>query len=319
MKNDPKYTKDPLVSVIMPVYNGEKYVEQSVKSILDQTYDHFELIIINDASTDGTVAILNELKDPRIKLIQNTTNLCNYPSRNIGIKIAQGKYLFVMDSDDIALPNRIERQLVFMINHPDVGICSSWFRLFEASTNDKIINYPSDPESLKVAFLENNYCLHPGLCIRKEFFKGMESLLYDEQFRYASDYDFVAKNFKNFKICNIPEVLMEYRVHENQITSSRYSEQQFYADQIRLNYLSNIELYPDEIEKRIHLSLVNRRFSPEFTMEDYIKWGNKILNYNMKYPFFKNELLIRFLRMKLKSQTFLMVAHSQEGMAILNN
>jgi glycosyltransferase involved in cell wall biosynthesis len=286
----------------------KKYIEYSVKSILNQTYKKFELIIVNDASTDGTESIISKLIDARIKLLTNKTNLGNYPSRNIGIRMSCGQFLFVMDSDDIALPNRIERQLYYMMSHPGIGICSCSFKRFGPKI-DGITNYPSDYESLKVWFLENNYCLHPGLCIRREVFEGVESLLYDEKYRYASDYDFIAKNFKNFNICNIPEVLMEYRVHKEQITSSKFSEQQYYADQIRVNYLSNIGLFPEDREKKIHLSLINRRYSPEYAMKDYLKWCNKILNFNTMKPFFIDELLIRFLRGKLKSQTIIQASN----------
>lgn len=207
-----------------------------------------------------------------------------------------------MDADDKAFPYRIERQLIYMSSHPAVGICRLSFQRF-GIIDSVVVNYPFDYETLKVHFLQNNYCLHPGLCIRKDLFNELDSLLYDEQYRYASDYDFVSRNFKNFKISNLPEVLMEYRMHENQITSSKYSEQLFYADQIRINYLSNINLYPRGAEKEVHLSLVNKRLFSEISMKEYLQWCNKILLYNMINPFFKNELLILFLKNKLKFQT----------------
>lgn len=224
--------------------------------------------------------------------------------------MAPGEFPFVMDADDIALPYWIERQLICMSSHPEVGTCSLSFRRF-GIIDSVVVNYPFDYESLKVRFLENNYCLHPGLCIRTDLFNEPDSLLYDEQYRYASDYDFVSKNFKNFKIYNLPEVLMEYRVHENQITSSKYSEQQFYADQIRINYLSNINLYPGDTEKEIHLSLVNNRFFSEINMKDCLRWCNKILHYNTINPFFKNELLILFLKNKLKFQAKIQAYNKQ--------
>jgi glycosyltransferase involved in cell wall biosynthesis len=290
-------TENILASVIMPVYNSEIYLEQSIKSIIKQTHKYFEYIIINDGSTDGSLDILNQIKDSRIKVINNKINFGNYPSRNAGIRLARGQFIFVMDSDDIALPNRIEVQLNHMISNPEVGICSSSFQILGLNN---IINYPNDYELLKVAFIENNYCLHPGLCIRKDLFNDKKSLLYDEHYRYASDYAFIARNFRNFKICNIPEVLMEYRMHPQQITSSKFFEQQFYADQIRINYLSNIKLFPSPKEIKIHLSLMNRKLSFEFTLKDYLSWCNKILKYNAKHHFFKDEFLIGFLKNKLK-------------------
>lgn len=303
-------SKHPLVSVIMPVYNSEKYIEQSVKSILNQTYENLELIIVDDASTDRTAEKLYLENDPRIKILTNKANLGNYPSRNRGLKIARGEYIFVMDADDLAFPHRIERQLFYMLNHPDVGIISTSFQRFGVG-NNAVVNYPFDYDSLKIHFLENNYCLHPGLCIRSQFFSKQDSLLYNEQYQYASDYDFISRNFRNFKICNIPEVLVEYRVHEDQITSSKYPEQQEYADEIRINYLSNIDLFPHKIEKEIHLSLMKHSFSRVFHIRDYLRWSNKIVYFNMRNPFFNNELLIRFLRNKLKVQSRVLACQSQ--------
>ncbi len=293
--------KEPLVSVIMPVFNSEKYISFSVNSILNQTFTDFEFIIIDDASTDGTGEILDQISDQRVRIITNFINLGNYPSRNIGIKASSGKFICVMDADDLALPYRLERQLQFMQNNPTIGISSTWFRRFGSGGNIPVY-YPSDEKQLKIRFLENNYCLHPGLCIRRNLFSDEESLLYNEQYRYASDYDFVSRNFKYFRTCNIPEILMEYRSHPAQITASKFSEQQKYADCIRINYLQNIGLEPTAKEETIHLSMLKSNYHDNFELRDYIAWCNKIIDYNCNSCFFNGDLLAGYLREKLLLQ-----------------
>lgn len=290
-----------MISVIMPGYNSVKYISSSVNSILNQTFTDFEFIIIDDASTDGTSEILERISDQRVQIITNFVNLGNYPSRNIGIKASSGEFICVMDSDDLALPYRLERQMYFMLNNPDVGICSNWFRRFGSGTNISV-NYPSNDEWLKIKFIENNYCLHPALCIRRSLFPCEESLLYNENYKYASDYDFVSRSFMHFRICNIPEILMEYRIHPAQITSSKFAEQQQYADFIRINYLQNLGLALNDEEKAIHLSLVKNEYNPNLDLKEYTKWCNQILECNFRKQFFNNELTAGYLREKLMWQ-----------------
>lgn len=110
----------PDLSVIMPVYNGEAYLHQAIDSILKQTFRDFEFIIIDDASTDGSEKIVNSYEDSRIKFVRNVENLGNYPSRNKGLEIATGRYICVMDADDVAYPNRLDVQYHYLESHSDV-------------------------------------------------------------------------------------------------------------------------------------------------------------------------------------------------------
>ena len=120
----------PGISVIMPVYNTGEYLGEAIQSILDQTFRDFELIIINDGSSDNSLKIIKSFKDTRIKFISNTSNRGNYPSRNEGISIARGKYICVMDADDIALKSRLERQYLFMERNPEIGLAGSGFKYY---------------------------------------------------------------------------------------------------------------------------------------------------------------------------------------------
>ncbi len=120
----------PKISVVLPVYNSEKYIAEAVQSILDQTFTDFELLIINDASTDGTLQILESFKDDRLKIINNPTNLKVVKSLNKGLELAQGEFIARMDADDIAYPQRFEKQIAYFKKYPQVDVCGTWVQAF---------------------------------------------------------------------------------------------------------------------------------------------------------------------------------------------
>jgi len=117
--------KEPKVTVLMPVYNGEKYLNEAIDSILGQTFKDFKFLIINDGSTDGTADILKSYKDSRIKVTNNEKNIGLTKSLNKGLKMAKSEYIARMDADDISLPTRLQKQVEFMDSHPKVGVCGT--------------------------------------------------------------------------------------------------------------------------------------------------------------------------------------------------
>jgi glycosyltransferase involved in cell wall biosynthesis len=148
----------PLVSILMPVYNCRLFIEASISSILNQSYTRFELIVIDDCSTDGTLQFLSELNDPRVILIKKIKNTGYTNSLNYGLKLCKGKYIARMDGDDISMVTRIEEQVVFMEDNPDIDVCGTWFNIMGT---DEIIKHPHKHNEIKVALLK--YCAigHP--------------------------------------------------------------------------------------------------------------------------------------------------------------
>src|SRR5690554_5460849 len=146
------------ISDIMPVYNREKYVSDAVGSILNQTFNDFEFIIIDDGSTDITLNIIEVFSDSRICLVKLNKNKGQYYARNLGMGMAKGKYICVMDSDDIAMPKRIEVQYQYMENNKHVGICGGYTRILNTG---EIIKAPLDYEDIKVWLLSNIMLRHP--------------------------------------------------------------------------------------------------------------------------------------------------------------
>lgn len=219
------------VSVIMPVYNMALYIKDAIDSILQQSFRNLELIVVDDASTDDCAKLVTTYSDFRIRLIRNEKNTGNYPSRNKGLKVAKGKYICVMDADDVADPERIRIQFDYMESNPDVLACGCQFSCINSKHR-----YPKPLKYLdiRLKLLDNNCFLHPSLFIRTETMKELGG--YNETYKYSSDYDLVCRLSLKGKIINLPDTLMKYRIHSTQISSSYQSEQKQFADEIRINY-----------------------------------------------------------------------------------
>ena len=169
----------PTVSVVMPVYNAEKYLSEAVESILAQTLSDFELIILNDGSSNSSHVILSEYeaKDARI-VYKNFRQNRGLPSMlNDGIKIARGEYIVRMDQDDISLPERLEKQVNYMQIHPEVGICGSWVEIIGERAGE-ILKYPCTHDEIYAKMLFENALVHPTVIMRSSVIR-QRGLIYD--------------------------------------------------------------------------------------------------------------------------------------------
>lgn len=229
----PNKSSTPLISVAMPVYNGEQHLAEAIDSILVQSFTNFELIIIDDGSTDSSIKILKayEKLDTRIRLITRENRNLATTLNNI-IDLASGKWLARMDQDDIALPQRIERQLVWL-EKTDADICGSWVQFF--GTSDKrILKHAQSDEAIKVELLFCCAFAHPSVMMKTELVKNLR---YDKAWEKCEDYDLWARAAcAGWKMTNIPEVLLMYRLHPAQISSSATSQQQLLTQKIRHRY-----------------------------------------------------------------------------------
>lgn len=277
--------KSPCISVIMSVYNAEKYVGDCICSILGQTFPDFEFIIINDASTDSSPAIIRSFKDKRIRLLNNRERC--YPTRNKGLRVSRGKYICIMDADDISLPHRFERQVLFMEQNPEFGLAGSGYRVLG---KDKDLYRESDYEKIKVQLMRNNCFIHPSVIIRHDLLKK-HNLRYIRKYYYSSDYDFLARAARYFPVTNIPEVLMQYRIHEGQVTMQYRKKQAELADEISIDQLRFIGINPTKEESPIHLNLL-KGIPVEYSQKQKLyNWLNRIREANLKAGFYdKNEL-----------------------------
>lgn len=226
------------ISVIMPVYNGETYLREALDSILGQTYTDFEFIIIDDASDDGTAALLDTYTDKRIVRLRNEKNRGNYPSRNSGLACAKGKYVCVMDADDIAYPERFQKQWDYLESHPHLLAVGSRFRFSDSYLRP----IPLTSEEIRLYLLEENCFLHSSLMIRTSALKRLGG--YREEFVYSADYDLMCRLSLLGDIENMPDLLMTYRWHPSQISQRCSRKQRECAALIRQQYqLAFIDRY----------------------------------------------------------------------------
>ncbi|MBC5643435.1 glycosyltransferase [Parabacteroides sp. BX2] len=219
------------ISVIMPVFNEEKYLHEAMDSILHQTFGRFEFIIVDDASTDNSLAIIQSYADERIVLICNEQNIGNYPSRNKGLEIAVGKYICVMDADDVAYPQRLELQYQYLEACSDLWILGTGL---DFSIPGMKWTLPSSHEQLMIGLLQGNVSLHSSLMIRTDVMRKYGG--YDEKYVYSSDYDLISRFSLAGKVENLPDVLMMYRWHASQISQLHRDEQEAFAYDIRRKY-----------------------------------------------------------------------------------
>ncbi|MFV0417115.1 MAG: glycosyltransferase family 2 protein [Dysgonomonas sp.] len=212
----------PLVSVLIPCYNVEKYVEESVNSILKQTYTNLEIIAINDCSTDNTGNILQQLadKDSRITVVNNFKNLRLISTLNKGIELCRGEYIARMDADDISLPTRIEKEVDFLEKNKDHDIVSTQFYAFRSDKPNKYdLNHsPQHDNELRAYMLFRSGICHPAVLIRKRIFSEL-GLKFEQQYLHVEDYALWSEAIYKTKIANLPEPLLLYRVHKNQVSS----------------------------------------------------------------------------------------------------
>lgn len=214
------FTKAPEVSVILSVYNGENYISESLESILNQTFRDFELIIINDGSTDGTSAIIKSYPDPRIINLENEKNIGIARSSNKGLRIARGKYIAIMDADDISLPERFQKQFKILENNPDIGVCGTWISVIDKNgTWMKNICYPTSSKVISCSLLFYDCFANPSTMFRKKIIEEIGE--YDPGFIAAMDYDLWTRSIGYYTFSNIPEFLLKYRMHGQNISQDR--------------------------------------------------------------------------------------------------
>lgn len=227
-----KNNKNPLVSVIMPVYNGEEYLAEAVQSILDQTYANFELLIVDDGSSDGTAAIAQELseKDDRVKVLRNKVNLKIVGTLNRAIDESKGKYIARMDSDDYKYPNAIEQQVAYLESHPDVVVVGGAIEV--CGPNMGVLNhraYPQSDAEVRSKIFRYNPFAHPAVMMNA-------SLVGDERYalNWAEDYDMWFRLGNKGKFANLPETVLKLRTHPESVSQSKLAFQEKLTLYIRL-------------------------------------------------------------------------------------
>ncbi|OIO39235.1 MAG: hypothetical protein AUJ71_01170 [Candidatus Omnitrophica bacterium CG1_02_49_16] len=217
--------RNPLLSVVMPVYNAACFLEQSVKSILGQTFGDFEFIIIDDGSTDGSLEILQFFKEKdRRVLICSQSHQGIAPARNQGSRLARGRYVAVMDADDISMPDRFQRQVYFLENNPEIALVGGAITMIdEKGKYIRQVVYPIRIDEIKRNLLIYNCISQPTVMMRKKVFEKLGG--YRRCFDPAEDYDLWLRMSEQYPLANLPETLLHYRCHLGQISQRKLEAQ----------------------------------------------------------------------------------------------
>ena len=226
----------PKISVLMPVYNCRQYIEESVNSILNQTFSDFEFIIIDDCSTDGTFEYLKSLTDPRITLLRKPQNTGYTISLNMGLKIAKGKYIARMDGDDISLSDRFAKQVSFMDANPDIIVCGGGY---EAIGSDFKFIPKTSNEDIVLDLMSFSPFAHPTVFLRNIILKE-NNIQYDTQYEPCEDYKLWITLSEYGKLANLCDILLYYRIHQNQTSIVRVNAQIEITKLIAFEYIKKL-------------------------------------------------------------------------------
>ncbi len=261
----------PAISVILPAYNAEAYIKGSIESILAQTFKDFEFIIINNASTDRTVEIVESFKDPRIKLITNPSNLGLIGSLNVGLKAARAKYVARMDHDDIAFPERLQKEYEYLEAHPEIVIVGTWSNIMDSQGSFiRLHRNPILNGVIKYELMFSNSLTHPSIMMRREII--LKEGGYDPEWVNTEDYNLYSRIIRKYKLANIPEPLLNYRVHGASLTGESSSQAIMHANTKKMirNNIGNYFPITDNDENLITQVLIARHPNPKLKLKDVL-------------------------------------------------
>jgi len=266
---------DPLVTVMMPVYNGGKYLRPTMETILGQTYRDFEFLLINDCSTDDSLETIRSFSDPRIRIHTNEKNMGQTPSLNVGLKLARGKYIVINDADDFSLPKRIETQLDFIRKHPEYPVvgCSAYIMDKDGKIN-RVFRKPTDPRKIRLWILTDTPMIHGAVIMNKEIILAEGG--YDEYHITSQDSEFWSRLMrKGYRVTNVPDILVVIRHYTASMSSRAADRQMVEAGRIfraNINGMTSLNITDEE-------AIRHRTFfvAPERLSEDEFRKAEELL------------------------------------------
>lgn len=282
----------PLVSVLIPIYNAELYVEKAILSIIEQSYQNLEIICIDDGSNDITKDILNKLAriDNRIILISRENKGLVF-TLNEGIDVSTGKYIARMDADDISVNTRIAKQVEYMEKHQECAVCGTFVQYFGETNSLKQADFFNNNFDLRGQIFLSTPIAHPSAMIRKNLLT-IHSIKYNKAYRHAEDLKFWTELIKIGSFYNVPERLLKYRITPDQISNKHSKSQYHMAQKIRHEYL----LY---ISKLLGINVNNIKLKDLRVIESQNLFNPKFLFYYICFMRNETSVSIRILILTL--------------------
>lgn len=283
----------PLISVILPTYNSAHFLAEAVQSILDQTFSDFELIVINDASTDDTLQVLSQFQDDRLRVVTNETNLRVVKSLNKGLLLAKGELVARMDADDISHPDRLKEQVDYLNKHQDVDLCATWVHKF--GKRSFTVTPALKHEDIKASLLFHNIIIHPSVMFRKATF-DKHQLRYEESYVNAEDYGLWAEAIDKIRFGIIPKVLLNYRIHDDNVSVHKESNWavikevntrvfKIFFERLGIRYSS------EQLNMHLFVGFKLIKVLNKVQFEDYLQWLTAILKANKRSRYFSQSSL----------------------------
>ena len=264
----------PLLSVLMPVFNSERFVSEAIESILNQSFKDFEFLILDDASADKSIEIIKdyEKKDPRIKVFQNEKNLGVVESRNKLINLAKGRYIAWIDSDDIALENRFEEQIKFLDEHSEIGLVGTYPIIIDENGKEtgKWL-FETDPQKLKIELFFHSPFLSSSVIIRKNC---LPQNFYDPRFPVSEDFDLYSKISEHSETANIPEFLVKYRINSKGLSKSNTEKMEQLSVQVIKEHAERLGI---KLEENTIKNLRKPKTSSKIALEEMAEIENSLI------------------------------------------
>lgn len=277
----------PKISVVMPAYNSEKYIAEAIESILNQTYTDFEFIIINDGSTDKTEEIILSYTDERIVYLKNEKNSGIVYTLNRGLDVAKGEYIARMDSDDISLPTRFEKQIKYFKKHPETAVLGTAINIFGEGTQKHTFKFSCNPQKAKAELFFSSCLAHPSVIIRKTIIDN-HSLRYEEEYKGMEDFVLWWRISQYGDIISLKVPLLNYRKHSSQITASISPERIEKAKKFLLERIGifNINLSDEEFDSLFRYRMGYYDTIKNADIKNLTSLFKKLLKNNKKIRYF---------------------------------
>jgi glycosyltransferase involved in cell wall biosynthesis len=287
---------NPKITVLMPVYNAEKYLKAAIESILNQSFTDFEFLIIDDGSTDKSIDIIHSYQDSRISVIKNETNLGLIASLNNGIELSKGEFIARMDSDDISYANRLEKQLAYMMQNPDIGISGSWMYTIDTG---EIIYYPETHEKCKTFKFFNSPLAHPTVIFKRELFLK-NNLKYSIDYPVCEDIELWKRCMKYTKLGNLCEPLLFYRIHSSNVSLQNKFLQKKGLLKYYIQELESLGIKSNQIDLELHFAFIRPEITTEiktnYNFKEFYLWSDILLNANNKNKVFEKDYFDKLLK-----------------------
>ena len=279
------------VSVVLPVYNVEAFIQDTIESLLRQTFQDFELLVLDDCSTDATVERIRAMQDDRIRLILNPLNIGRAGTDNAALEHVRGEYIAKMDGDDLCHPTRLARQVAYLDAHPEINVVGSFMQNFGASTY--LNRYPTAPADTQVLTLFTLPTGNPSAMLRASLFRE-QGLRYDATLRQTEDYDFCARYIRQLRIATISEPLVQYRVPANVQKRDVLSERATVSDVVREELLRQWQLPFTARELAVYNTIAMlERSLRDIKLTEVEAWLQKIVRHNETVSLFEPAALRR--------------------------